>query len=246
MEQHAKSEIPLPLLLPVLGAAAAVLAFAISSPFANTLGHPGMSPNDPRFHFTLGTLWAAVNHFTFGASLCGSFACALTQRRAGWKAAILPTILGIVLGGVVGRASDALSDLVGIRLERYTSASSDFGQIIWCVIVPISLALTIAIVQGPTLLRIKRALIAGMIAIFATWIASQIASIFVGAIIVSAGNADALTKSQAADGGLAAMKASIPIWQAVDIAFGIVFGFIFAASETLSGRPKEFHAENAE
>src|SRR5256714_14429545 len=70
------SAIPLPLLLPVLGAAAAVLASAISNPFANTLVHPGMPSEDPRFHFALGTFWATVHYFTFGAFLCGSFVLA--------------------------------------------------------------------------------------------------------------------------------------------------------------------------
>ncbi|MES1147286.1 MAG: hypothetical protein ABUL49_00895, partial [bacterium] len=154
------------LLLPILGALAAVIAFAIAQPFVGTLDHRSIPLDDPASHFSTGTLWDIVEHIAFGALLCGSFCYVLARERGRpW----LKTLLGTLAGALVVPSANSFSDILGIGIERGAPLLRGiFSGVIWCVFVPTAIAFTLALVLGMTPQRLLRAVMASVFGFFAS------------------------------------------------------------------------------
>ena len=124
-------------LLAIIGALSAVAAFTISMPFVNTLQHPGLAEDDPRFQFTVGTKWALVNHTSAGLLLCAGIAFVLVNDRRGFARGLLSGLIAAVLGAVLGAAADGGSDLIGIAIERRSGVHFLIPVVVWCILVPL-------------------------------------------------------------------------------------------------------------
>lgn len=225
------------ILLPIFGALSAVIAFAVASPFIETLSHRGIPASDPAAHFSTGTLWDIVEHVVFGALLCGSFAAAITASKYGPKRGILSGLIGGFMGAISVTLANSGSDLLGISIERGAGTrQSILPLIIWAVIVPTVVAFTIALAIGITPERTKRALIASALGFGA----SLFAHIILGPIFLLFNMSNIMQEVSKIKGtpsveGIANMslKMGVPIWEATDIAIGLSMGLIFALSENL-------------
>jgi pSer/pThr/pTyr-binding forkhead associated (FHA) protein len=223
-------------LLAFVGALSAVAAFAISTPFVNTLQHPGISEDDPRFQFTVGTKWAFVNHTSAGMLLCAGIAFVLVNDRKGFSRGVISGLLAAVLGAVLGAVADSGSDLIGIAIEQRTGVHPILPVIVWCILVPLAYVVAITISVGVTKQRLKRAVYALCWASIWSFIA------YVGSGIVLSALAQAgilhiempmpSGEGIPSDGGLSQMKASIPMWEATAVAIGFVLGAVFGRAES--------------
>ncbi|HEY3781720.1 MAG TPA: FHA domain-containing protein [Fimbriimonadaceae bacterium] len=224
------------LLLAIIGALSAVVAFALSTPFANTLQHPGMAEDDPRFQFSVGTKWALVNHTSAGLLLCGGVAFVLVYGRKGLKSGLLSGLFGAALGAVLGAIADSGSDLLGIAIEQRSGVHPFIPIVIWCILVPLAYVIAITVSVGVTPMRVKRAIYA------LTWasIWSFVAYVGSGFLLLALVQAGILHipvpmssgETVPSDGGLSQMQASIPMWEATAAAIGFVLGAVFGRAES--------------
>jgi len=219
-------------LLALFGALSAVAAFQLAMPFVGSLAHPGMQLGDPGFKFPFGTTWATVEYTANGALLCGPICFVLVLGSRGPKWAWIVGILGTVIGGLAGYVANGVADELGIAADRKFGSVPFLPQALWSVVVPLTYALTIAIVLGPTRPRLRRALYAAFYGAVGSFIAVIGAEAVVQALI-STGRIN-LDPSQLGDGGLGLAKASIPVWEATATAAGFAIGAVFGLAEQAS------------
>jgi hypothetical protein len=205
------------IVLPILGAIAAILAFKIASPWEATLDR-GLDLTDPRALYTFGTTWGAVNRIAFGALICGPFCFTLTFGRRSSGRVILGTALATVIGAGVNFVTDSLADIIGIALSsRMQMAGSMMAMLAWCVMVPAGIAFTLTVSTGITPQRITRAIFATKIAAMASLGVQVFGSVLGG--VGSGGGEGELLRSQ------------IPLWRMVEIAVGIALGLTIAIAD---------------
>lgn len=221
------------LLLPTLGAIAAIVSFAIAAPYNGSLTNRGLSPEDPTSHYTFATRWAEVQYPAFGALLCGSFCLVLATQRKGVLIGILSGVVGTVLGGFVGLAAGNASDMLGIALERRAGTLPIVPDVIWCLVVPTSLALTVAIASGPTIQRVKRGFLAAGVAFLVSGVARQAAGMMMLPMLLQGDKPSFSITSNPADMMDSIVAASLPVWLGQTIAVGVVLGLLISAAETM-------------
>ena len=215
------------LLLPLLGALSAIVAFAVASPFLGTLDRPNLSPNDPAAHYSTGTLWDIVEHVVFGALLLGTFTFVIKSAEQGLKRGVLAGLMGTVVGAIAVPLANSGSDLAGIQIERVTGFPSFFNGVIWCVLVPTTVAFSLAFCLGLTPQRIKRASVASWRGFFATLVCQY----FVGPLLVLS---ILTTKSNGDFNSLLAnntLRLSVNQWEIMDITIGVTMGLLFAFAQ---------------
>ncbi|MES1147290.1 MAG: FHA domain-containing protein [bacterium] len=212
--------------MPMMGALAAVLAFMIASPYLATLDHRGIPLSDPSSHYTIGTAWDIVKHVALGGLLSGMFCFVLALKRGRpWSLALI----GGLIGAVAVPIANSTSDVLGITLERnFGNRLPMLVTVIWCLLVPSTLATIQAVVMGSAPQRLSRTLTACFAGFFATFITNNffgpILSIFVNHPTQIPGGGQ---------GRMALVSDSVPMWQASDIAGGIVLGLAFALAENM-------------
>ena len=218
------------ILLPILGALAGLVSFLIANPYVDSLVRPNLPITDPAAHFTTGTKWDTVVHFAFGALLCGSFAFALCAPRLGFLRALLRGLLGALLGGANVFLANYLSDVTGIQLTRTMPLLGGLvAPVIWCGLVPSTIAIVLLVVVGWTPQRIQRAFTASVIG-FVMALAVQYG---LGPIIQIAHIASTTDMLRLVSSGnmTSDLRRGLPMWQSMNIAIGLTMGFLFAYAE---------------
>lgn len=219
------------ILLPLLGIAAAIIAFRLAAPFEGSLNRSDVGADDARALFTYGTKWGEVNRLAFGALLCGPFAIVLALGRRSAIHVAFAGLVGSVLGALVNFITDSGADLIGIAVQEKRAGAGPFiGMLAWCLLVPLGIAFTLVMAQGPTTQRIRRAFIAFKWAAACSFVVQ-----IIGGMVLAQ---DA--------GGTINMASQIPAWRMVEIAVGIAFGVtILAADEYIrTGTIRLMHGKN--
>ena len=164
------------LLFPLLGALAGLLTFFISLPLfphksmQEALGPMPSSSQELEGFLkkiqsmppltTLGTPYGNLAYFLLGGLVSSFLVAALRAERNGPGSAFGFGILAFLAGGILGRGADALSD----TLLAHLPALKLIIMLPWGFLVGSAIALVIWLFQGPTLPRLKRAVIAGIAA----------------------------------------------------------------------------------
>lgn len=208
------------ILLPLLGALAAVIAFQLAAPYEASLAHPGIQAADPASHFTYGTKWGEVNRLSFGAILCGSFSLVLSLGRRVWWRAILAGLVGAACGGALNYATDSGSDLLGIALSRVNPMLGQLtASAAWCILVPFGISMAIMVAMGPTRQRFSRAIVSTVLAAVTSYGAQVAVGTFAAPKSLEHGLEGLITP----EGGLN-LVSQIPIWRSEAIAVGFAIG----------------------
>jgi len=218
--------------LPLAGGLSGLLATFISSPWVDTLRHPGMSPLNPAFYFTLDSQWGLVKDLVSGALVCGSFAFILNAYLHGFRRALLPLLFGLISGSILWWIADSTADRIGISMGLF---AGEIPGIVWTFLVPPAVATGIVIASGPTRTRWIRAGVASLIAIPVTFMARQVAGIVAVAFMISRANSFSPLSDvpSATDAGAALLQAAIPAWTAEAVVMGMALGLVFAVAEQI-------------
>ncbi len=219
------------IILPILGALAAILAFAISAPYEKSLAERVLDPSDPTSMYTYGTEWGAVNRLATGALLSSFLAFGFTYgRRPLWRV-LITTVFAAIVGAVINFATDTSSDLIGITLGYKISILSNFVAIFaWCLLVPTGFSVTLFLVLGPTGQRAKRALVASIIGFFAAFFAQSVGSVL-GTIGGLTGGETHRLGSLLMQGMKPTLIMGLPTWRTQAIAIGITLAFVYAVAD---------------
>jgi pSer/pThr/pTyr-binding forkhead associated (FHA) protein len=218
-------------LLAFIGGLAAILAFRLSAPFESSLDRSHLVSTDPTSLYTFGTEWATVNHFAFGALICGPFCFVLSLGRRSMGQAALAGVVGTVVGALVNSITDSGSDLIGIEISKSIGSVGNLvASLAWCVLVPAGIATTIAISMGVTRQRVQRAIFATKIAAVASF-GAQILGMFSSGLVAE---------------GAETLRSQIPVWRMEEIAVGVVIGLTIAFADQVArtGSLRLIHGRN--
>jgi pSer/pThr/pTyr-binding forkhead associated (FHA) protein len=212
------------LLLPILGAIAAIVAFKLAGPFEGSLDRPGLSILNPQAQFTFGTRWGDVNRIAFGALLCGLFCFGLTVGRRSISRTVGCTLLGAFAGGVINYLTDSGADLIGLAIASKAGIIGNMvASVAWCVLVPAGISLAVLLAIGPTPQRLWRAVVGTVFAAIASYLGQM-----AGTVIGGHGFVETVT----ANGTGVSLQAFIPIWRCQEIAVGVAIGLALAFADS--------------
>ncbi|MDR3691875.1 MAG: FHA domain-containing protein [Fimbriimonas sp.] len=204
------------ILLPILGLLAAIVAFKLAQPYEATLAWDGLSREDPRTHFTYGTMWGEINRIAFGALICGPFCIALSIGRRSIPRVVMVGAFGAVLGGIFNFVTDSSADLIGLATSGQSEElGSLLAMLAWCTLVPLGIAFAITLALGLNAERVRRAIFAVKWAIVASFCV-QMAGGTMSAVDPSASNA---------------MQSQIPVWRMMEIAIGVALGLTILVAD---------------
>lgn len=153
--------------LALVGALAALITWIVSEPFARTAANHGVRAGSSMF--SIGSFYGWFAHMTLGATIVGVLAFVVSQERMLPARACLYGLVATALGGFLGWFSDSRSDLLSIHLLRTSAVPSIFVHFLWSLFVCMSLALGVALCTQPTVARVTRILVGGMVAAVAVY-----------------------------------------------------------------------------
>ena len=207
-----------------IGALAAFFAWLCAEPFAYTAATHGRKVGGVQF--TFGSFFGWFGFGMLGGCVCGTLVLFLARERLGWGKSFIRAGIAFLVGGVLGAGSDAVSDLIGMRIlsTKDVSILSLFGmEFVWQMFVSLAIALSIAVTSFPSWDRTKRMLFGGFVTGVLTFIIrSQFVPIFEVIDLMRVGQ----DKSVA--------FVSFGLGRLVDhAAMGFLLGTLLASSETM-------------
>jgi pSer/pThr/pTyr-binding forkhead associated (FHA) protein/predicted outer membrane lipoprotein len=215
------------LLLPIMGALAALLSFACAWPFMKGLFRD-IGSKDPSSNFTYGTTFGLVQSLVMGSVLSGTFCLILESGRRKPLVVLRIALVGAVIGGILTTCANNVSDLIGIEINKATGTKggTSLAYFAWIILVPASYAFSIAVALGLTKERVRRAFFSVLIAVPVGFAANFVASFLaVGWLMTQIGSFSSLDLNTASKDLNALMwRTVVNVWMVTEVANGVVIG----------------------